>query len=547
MKAENKFDLDSIALASIAMSTEKDAPRQEENKEVKKREFDLDSIALASIAKVTEKDAPKSQPSQLLPDQYQPQLYSSNQTGNEQLLKIFSSVTNLLDADDYNPKSLAANLKINPSKVLGKGSEGIVYQGLYRDKNVAIKIRNGAVSENASLETKILATIGSEISPLKAIYMQENKPCLVMEAFMEGDLHRWQGSNKNINESLLYRLAADIAEGVVFLHDNHILYRDFKSLNVLLYYRNTPNGEELRAQLCDFGLCISTEDSKSGTVVTPLVGTIPWHAPEILHDEKQSQYSKASDVFSLGMVLYEMVSGNFPYHELFKQPDTVTDHIKNNRRPWDITGWPQTCPQELRNLIIRCCDANPANRPSALDVHTKLKEELLKLSQKKNQDQPDVITTPIVQAQLKELKPDEKKGHSPKLFKMPIEILYGHKKALDRERKFADKIDILKNANFDSYPSGELKTSYRELAVMRQTLENKIEKYQEKYKQNSKKYSKSKYDPIIENYSHLIKSIDILHESMAKTFSSRQKPLLFQRPRGLQTENISPTHQLKNA
>ena len=285
------------------------------------------------------------------------------------VLEQFLSLANLLKPEDFNNAS-APDLKINRSHELGKGGQATVYQGSYRGENVAVKIPNFRVSENDSLEMKILATIGSEVLPkLKAFYVENDKPCLVMEAFMEGNLQQWLSSKPAMNESVLYRLAADIAEGVIFLHDSHILYRDFKSLNVLLYYSNTPNGEELRAQICDFGLCASIEDSKSGVITTDMVGTIPWNAPELFQDETQCSYSKASDVFGLGMVLYEIVSGNYPYHTLIQQSGNMSkikDHIKNNQRPWDLTGWPKSCPQVLRDLILRCCDPIPETGPRRL-------------------------------------------------------------------------------------------------------------------------------------------------------------------------------------
>jgi len=106
-----------------------------------------------------------------------------------------------------------------------------------------------------------------------------------------------------------------------------------------------------------------------------MVGSLAWLAPEIVMGT--DKYSKASDVYSLGLILYELATGKVPYRDLPNKPTKPnSDEIKN----WIVGGerlWkylPRDCPIELSQLICECCAEEPIDRPSANIVAERLQQ-----------------------------------------------------------------------------------------------------------------------------------------------------------------------------
>ena len=91
--------------------------------------------------------------------------------------------------------------------------------------------------------------------------------------------------------------ATDISAGLAYLHEEGILHRDLKSLNVLLT-------DTLRAKLSDFGLSRVKDETRSASTLSKPSGTLRWMAPE--NFSRKAKYTEASDVYSLGIILYQM-------------------------------------------------------------------------------------------------------------------------------------------------------------------------------------------------------------------------------------------------
>ena len=150
-------------------------------------------------------------------------------------------------------------------------------------------------------------------------------------------------------------IATDIASAMAYMHYNSRMHRDLKSLNILI-------DECFRAKIADLG------SSKSWTYtqqMTSGVGSYDWIAPEVVASRA---YSAAADVFSYGLVLWEIV------HEQF--PDRPMDMVaRGGIPPIDPERFIQMFPDpdspsavEFEKLILKCCDADPSQRPSFADV-----------------------------------------------------------------------------------------------------------------------------------------------------------------------------------
>jgi serine/threonine protein kinase len=145
------------------------------------------------------------------------------------------------------------------------------------------------------------------------------------------------------------------------LFAENILHRDLKSLNVLL-------DDRYRAKLCDFGLAkVKTETSSS--TKNEVAGTLAWMAPELF--KRKAIYTKKADIYSYGMVLWEIAARQLPYQDANGNQALISKWVSEGERE-EI---PDDTPPKLASLIKFCWEAEPDKRPSAEQVVIELKSE----------------------------------------------------------------------------------------------------------------------------------------------------------------------------
>mmetsp|Transcript_21273 Transcript_21273/g.82567 ORF Transcript_21273/g.82567 Transcript_21273/m.82567 type:complete len:619 (-) Transcript_21273:154-2010(-) len=259
---------------------------------------------------------------------------------------------------------------------LGSGRSAKVYKGLYKDETVAIKVLKPLLDE------KELRNFKGELDIMRSIHSEhvvkfyggcfEPKICLVMEYCSNGSLyHLQQRENVEIDWEMCFRLLIETVTGIVALHAENppIVHRDLKSLNLLV---NSEN----RVKVCDFGLSRYTQGSGDNSTLGKLRGTYAYSAPEVYHGKP---YSTKSDVYSIGVIMWELVARVItkaylrPYKEykhLRIDFQIIIASAKKGIRP----TIPASCPESLRALIVRCWDALPDPRPTADEALEQLKE-----------------------------------------------------------------------------------------------------------------------------------------------------------------------------
>eukprot|EP00977_Amphora_coffeiformis_P026976 scaffold32065_cov176-Amphora_coffeaeformis.AAC.2 len=152
------------------------------------------------------------------------------------------------------------------------------------------------------------------------------------------------------NETM--HLSGDTAQGLRFLHSSKppLLHGDMKARNILIDSR-------FRAKLCDFGL-----STKKQNLIT---GTPYWLAPEYLRG--QTQYTTHCDIYSMGIILYEIFAREDPYKgEDFRDTLRKVCDRRANKRP----GVPETCPPKMEEIMKKCWSPDPFFRPAAKDLDT---------------------------------------------------------------------------------------------------------------------------------------------------------------------------------
>ena len=151
------------------------------------------------------------------------------------------------------------------------------------------------------------------------------------------------------------RLVAQVSRAVDYLHANNIVHRDLKPSNILL-------DGECRPYVTDFGLAKVFNSDSGGTQTGTIVGTPSYMAPEQAAG-RPSAVSPRSDVYSLGAILYELLSGRPPFQR--DNPlDTLVDVLEGE--PTLLTKANPQTPGELEWICLRCLEKDPEKRyPSA--------------------------------------------------------------------------------------------------------------------------------------------------------------------------------------
>ena len=252
--------------------------------------------------------------------------------------------------------------------LLGEGSYGTVYKAIWYGKEVAVKKLHlkklpADLIEDFDNETKIMASCQSaQIVKLFGVCTEAENFAMVMEYMPKGSLYTILKDKSEALpwEPLRWQIALDISKGLAYLHGKEILHRDLKSLNVLL-------NQDYHAKITDFGLAkIKVETSSTTTLSKKSVGTFRWQPPELF--KPRSKHTKASDVFSLGMVIWELASRKLPFSDEVDDQKVIS-WIKENEHE-EI---PDNCPAKVTDVIKRCWAAAEA-RPTAQAVALRLEQ-----------------------------------------------------------------------------------------------------------------------------------------------------------------------------
>lgn len=259
-------------------------------------------------------------------------------------------------------------------EVIGVGGFGKVYRAIWKGQEVAVKAARQdidedimATAESVKQEAKLFSMLKHpNIIELHGVSLQEPNLCLVMEFARGGPLNRAlsgaspaTGGNhwgRRIPPHTLVNWAVQIARGMFYLHEEaivSILHRDLKSSNILLLEKienDDINNKTLK--ITDFGLAREWHR----TTKMSAAGTYAWMAPEVI---KSSMFSKGSDIWSYGVLLWELLTGEVPYRGI--DGLAVAYGVAVNKLTLPI---PSTCPEPFAKLMKECWAQDPHIRPS---------------------------------------------------------------------------------------------------------------------------------------------------------------------------------------
>ncbi|XP_077988732.1 leucine-rich repeat serine/threonine-protein kinase 2-like [Glandiceps talaboti] len=249
--------------------------------------------------------------------------------------------------------------------LLGDGSYGSVYRATYRDQPVAVKVfsKIGDIHPHWMLRQEV--TVLRKLRHLSLISMTGvglRPRVLVMELAPLGTLSSIL--DRPLSRGLQHRIAVQVAEGLMFLHQHRIIYRDLKPDNVLIFSLNL--GVLVNAKISDYG--ISRFATPLG--LTAPEGTPGYRAPEVAKGDVI--YGNKVDVYSFGILLYEMVTGGKkPFEELAFRNELDDAVMKGRLLPPIAVGGPVQWP-DVQDLINHCVEQVPEERPTSEEVVKRL-------------------------------------------------------------------------------------------------------------------------------------------------------------------------------
>lgn len=242
------------------------------------------------------------------------------------------------------------------SKV-ASGSYGDLYKGTYCSQDVAIKVLKAE-----RINTDLQKEFAQEVYIMRKVRHKNvvqfigacTKPpslCIVTE-FMSGGsvydyLHKHRGTFKLPS---LLKVAIDVSKGMNYLHQNNIIHRDLKAANLLM-------DENEVVKVADFG--VARVKAQSG-VMTAETGTYRWMAPEVI---EHKPYDHKADVFSFGIVVWELLTGKLPY-EYLTPLQAAVGVVQKGLRP----TIPKNIHPKLAELLERCWQQDPALRPDFSEI-----------------------------------------------------------------------------------------------------------------------------------------------------------------------------------
>jgi tRNA A-37 threonylcarbamoyl transferase component Bud32 len=248
-------------------------------------------------------------------------------------------------------------------EVLGRGTSSVVYRALDTkfEREVALKVfrfESFGTSDTAGRferDARIAAQLRHpNIVPLHDANELEGFRCIDMELIRGGTLaKRFDGSKGQPCEpSEAARLIQKIAEALEYTHRNGIIHRDVKPSNILLDERGEP-------QLTDFGLARNLAGVATLTLDGQILGTPAYMSPEQA-EGRSHEADGRSDVYSLGVVLYRMLTGKLP----FEGADTLTTLLTKiaDHEPPRPRSLNCAIPGDLEMICMKAMEKRPADR-----------------------------------------------------------------------------------------------------------------------------------------------------------------------------------------
>ncbi|KAG8057623.1 hypothetical protein GUJ93_ZPchr0002g24490 [Zizania palustris] len=240
---------------------------------------------------------------------------------------------------------------------VASGSYGDLYRGTYCSQDVAIKVLkperiNVDMQREFAQEVYIMRKVRHKnvVQFIGACTKPPNL-CIITEFMSSGSVYDYLHKHKGVFKlPALLGVAMDVSKGMSYLHQNNIIHRDLKTANLLMNENGT-------VKVADFG--VARVKVQSG-VMTAETGTYRWMAPEVI---EHKPYDHKADVFSFGILMWELLTGKIPY-EYLTPLQAAVGVVQKGLRP----TIPKNAHAKLSELLQKCWQQDPAERPDFSEI-----------------------------------------------------------------------------------------------------------------------------------------------------------------------------------
>ncbi|KAF9977726.1 hypothetical protein BGZ73_005089 [Actinomortierella ambigua] len=249
---------------------------------------------------------------------------------------------------------------------VARGGYGTIHVGKWRSSLVAVKVLH--VPTDFIQEVKIHKRVGDCENVIKCwgvTWIASARVYgMVLQFAAYGSLRDFLREHfTRLDWHRKIRLAKDVAQGLRFIHEEDVCHHDLHSRNVLI-------DQNKRALITDFGLSRNQPQDEMRQHSAGPRGVVPYISPERL---SSASFNHSSDIYSLGVIMWELTSGHPPFSNNGEAPFMLAFHILGGLRETVVEG----TPEEYAALYQRCWDKDPAARPCLDEIINSLDRMLL--------------------------------------------------------------------------------------------------------------------------------------------------------------------------
>lgn len=245
---------------------------------------------------------------------------------------------------------------------IGEGGSSIVYKcyDSLTNEYVAIKILKGFIKMDLTYEKnkyrlmKESHFIGSfnskNIIKVKGCYFQDDRNAYIVLEYADGHTLKNYIKKNEIGQLEALYIIKEIINGLILIHEKNYIHRDIKPQNIII-----TNSKQVK--LLDFGIMLEEKDSVHLTSDNKVVGSIQYMAPELL--TTKNSFSKHSDIYSLGILLFEIITGQLPFQS--SNIDIIAEKHTRHSIP-NIQKYKRDLNKNIQKVINKACNKKPELR-----------------------------------------------------------------------------------------------------------------------------------------------------------------------------------------